>query len=199
MKDLKPIGVAVLCLVLGGCVAMQSTEPGESAGTHYWTVLDYAREVREVDGMLADLPRLLSLDAKAAQDEQAAATKAFAADDSEFNRLRLAWLMSLDVGGRNDITLLSLVDEATAPATPPTSPLRQFRQMIRRYVLERIRAQRDAVTRNDTHQHDTETRLEARLREAQARADDLQQKLDALKEIERAMTKRSAKPRKEQP
>jgi hypothetical protein len=195
MSLLRNSFLALLCVSLTGCVALQSTTPGDTSTVGYWTIIDYAGEARQVHAMLAEMPRLLALDADSARREQADAAKLFAAEDSEANRLRLAWLMSLDIGGRNDVTLLSLVDETNAPPASPSSPLRQFRLMIRRYTLERIRGQRDALARGDAHQHDTE----ARLREAQTRADDLQQKLDALIEVDRTLNKRLTKPRKDQP
>jgi hypothetical protein len=202
MSTCRTSCLALLCLSLAGCVALQSTTPGDTSPAGYWTIFDYAGEARQVHAMLADLPRLVALDADAARREQAAAAKQFAAEDSEANRLRLAWLISLDVGGRNDVNLLAMLDEANAPPAPPSSPLRQFRLMIRRYTVDRIRGQHDALARGDTHQRETDARLresEIRLREAQARADDLQQKLDALIEVDRTLNKRVTKPRKGPP
>ena len=202
MSTCRNFCLTSLCLILAGCVALRSTAPGDTETVGFWTIFDYASEAKQVHGWIADLPRLVALNVDAARREQAAASAQFAADDTETNRLHLAWLMSLDIGGRNDVSLLALLDEANAPASPSSSPLRQFRLMLRRYTLERIRGQRDALARGDGHQRDTEVRLrdtEVRLREAQTRADDLQQKLDALIELERTLNKRSAKPRKNSP
>jgi hypothetical protein len=202
MTACRNLCLALLCLFQAGCVALHSTTPGDPDTLGFWTIFDYASEAKQVHGLIADLPRLVALNVDAARREQAAASAQFAADDSEANRLRLAWLMSLDIGGRNDVSLLALLDDANAPPSPPSSPLRQFRLMLRRYTLERIRGQRDALARGDTHQRETDAKLrdtETRLREAQTRADDLQQKLDALIELERSLNKRSSKPRKEAP
>ncbi len=157
--------------------------------------LDVDAERRQVESMLGDVPRLVSLGPDDARREQQTVSQAFVSSESEADRLRLAMVLSLGVGGRNDLRLLTLLDEAACRDEPPESPLRQMWTLLEKLTLERLRLQREGQAKTEARLRETEVRL----RESQARADDLQQKLDALMNVERTMNKRSVKRTKEQP
>ena len=112
----------LLAAFMAGCAVIRGAGNGESDVSQGWAATEYAGETRQLEKMMADLPRLIALNAEDARREQDAAIAAFASDNSEVNRLRLAWLLSLDVGGKNDVTVLSLLDDANATPAPSASP-----------------------------------------------------------------------------
>jgi hypothetical protein len=150
-------------------------------------------EEQEVSALLAEVPRMILLSAEEAKQEQQAASLAMARGPNEMARLRLALLLSLGVGGRNDVRLPGLLDDPESRTARSDSPRQQLWSLLQRMSAERLRVQRDAQIHADARIRDSDVRL----REAQARADDLQKKLDALKSVERTLNKRSRRPEKE--
>jgi hypothetical protein len=180
------------CLLL--CLLTLSACTWISAKDWTWTVVSpppYAAEDQEVRSLLAEAPRLVGLNLDEGKLEQAASSTVFAQKPNEMARLRLALLLTLGVGGRNDGRLQSLLDEAESRSSASDSPYRQLWIVLVRMNAERLRLQHEAQARNRD--------IELRLREAQARADDLQTKLDALKSVERTINKRSRHPEKTPP
>ncbi len=179
---------AAITLLLAGCTMLApkgSPRPDCAAMA--------SDDARQVTALLADAPRLVGLTEEEGRAEQQAANTAYGDGGAEAARVRLAWLLALDVGGRNDARLLMLLDESACMRQAPDSPLRQFCAVLQRIAVDRLRAQQDAHGRAETRMRETEGRLrdsESRLREVQGRADSLQQKLDAILDVERKLNKR---------
>jgi hypothetical protein len=152
-------------------------------------------EEQEVRALLAEVPRMIVISAEEGKLEQQAASLALAKGTNEMGRLRLVLLLSLGVGGRNDVRLQTLLDEPESRTALNDSPRQQLWSLLQRMNAERQRALRDAQIHADARVRD----IDAHLHEAQARADDLQKKLDALKSVERTLNKRSRRAEKEQP
>lgn len=125
-------------------------------------VAPIAPEIEEVLALLAYNQRLHALSADELRREYQATQQAFARDRSEFSRLRLVLLLCVQgVPWRDDPRLQALLDGAAGRAGPPDSPRRQLLVLLQKLVAERLREQR--------------------------RADELQQKLDAMLRIERSL------------
>jgi hypothetical protein len=152
-------------------------------------------EEQEVRALLGEVPRLIVISAEEGKLEQQAASVALTKGPNEIVRLRLALLLSLGVGGRNEVRLQALLDEPESRTAFYDSPRQQLWSLLHRMNAERLRLQREAQYHADARLRDSD----GRLREAQARADELQKKLDALKSVERTLNKRSRRPEKEQP
>jgi hypothetical protein len=152
-------------------------------------------EEQEVRALLAEVPRLTGLSPEEAKQEQQAVSLSLTRGTNEIVRLRLALLLSLGVGGRNDVRLQALLDDPESRTAVYDSPRQQLWSLLQRMNGERLRLQHEAQIHADARLRDSD----ARLREAQARADDLQKKLDALKSVERTLNKRSRRAEKEQP
>jgi hypothetical protein len=152
-------------------------------------------EEQEVRGLLAEVPRLVVLGADEGKLEQQSASGALSHGANDMARLRLALLLSLGVGGRNDVRLQALLDEPESRTAATDSPRQQVWNLLQRMNAERIRTHHEAQTRADARVREAELRV----REAQARADELQKKLDALKSVERTLHKHPALPKKDTP
>ena len=185
-----PHGLILMAgLTLAGCAGLAGKWPAPAASPEAHAPTEADAESGQVEALLADAPRLIALPAEDARREQAAAAQAVTATSPDAAKLRLAWLLTLGIGGRNDARLLNLLEELPCRSSPSESPLRQLWGVMHRTAMERVRSQQEAQGRNDARLRETEQRL----REAQARADDLQQKLDAIMEVERTLNKRSGK------
>lgn len=176
-------------LSLAGCAGLAGKWPAPAASAESHARSEADAESRQVEALLADAPRLIALPAEDARREQAAAAQAVTATPPDAAKLRLAWLLTLGIGGRNDARLLSLLEELPCRSSPSELPLRQLWGVMHRTAMERVRSQQEAQGRSDARLRETEQKL----REAQARADDLQQKLDAIMDVERTLNKRSGK------
>lgn len=129
---------------------------------------DFSQESAEVAALLAYYQELLAMQPDELRREFQAVSQSYARDRGELGRLRLALLMCVPMAPwRDDAKLLVLLEGAPIRGTPPESPRRQFNLLLQKLVAERQREQR--------------------------RADELQQKLDALLSIERSLRKRQAK------
>ncbi len=150
---------------------------------------------QEVRGLLAEVPRLVALAAEEGKIEQQSASATLAHGTNEMARLRLALLLSLGVGGRNDVRLQALLDEPESRTAATDSPRQQVWSLLQRMNAERIRTHHETQIRADARVREAEVRV----REAQARAEDLQKKLDAMKSVERTLHKHPALPKKDTP
>lgn len=162
----KPFWSIAAAAALGGCVSLPATAP-ETVGPEPVAVAaptpatDYMKESAEVAALLAYYQELLDLPAEELKREYQSVSQSFARDRSELSRLRLALLMCVPgVSWRDDAKLLALLDgTASRKAPPDSSPRRQFIVLLQKLIAERQREQK--------------------------RADELQQKLDAMLTIER--------------
>lgn len=172
MKSCLWLGITVLGLA--GC-AVFSTEKPETGSVGPAIVVeasgpDFARESAEVATLLAYYQDMLGLPVENLKREYRAVSQAFSRDRNELGRLRLALLMCLpQVPWRDDGKILALLEGAASRKAAAESPLRHFVVMLEKLVQER---QRD-----------------------QKRADELQQKLDSMLEIERSLRERKIKSR----
>ena len=126
-------------------------------------------EAEEALAVLVDLQKL----ALAGPDEQkreiVAATQALARQRSDVARLRLGMLQSLPAGGADESRALATLDPVLRQGNGPT---RMVAALLMAQLTERQRA----------------------VREEKRRSDDLQQKLEALKALERSLLGRERRP-----
>jgi len=127
-------------------------------------------EAEEALALLADLQRLVLAGADEQKREIALATQALARQKSDAARLRLGMLQSLPVAGGSDearalATLEPLARQGSGPA-----------RMVALVLVAQLGERQRAV------------------REERKRAEDLQQKLDALRALERSLLGRDRKP-----
>lgn len=157
-------GIAAAAAV-GGCALFPGAAPGPTAPASVSAPApgtDYMKENAEVSALLAYYQDLLAMTPEELKGEHQGTSQAFARERSELTRLRLALLMSVPgAAWRDDARLLALLDGAASRNAPPDSPRRQFLVLLQRLVAERQREQK--------------------------RADELQQKLDAMLTIERSL------------
>jgi hypothetical protein len=121
--------------------------------------------------LLLEMTRMASASADDLRKEFAGAQNAFNKDKSSVNRLRFAWLSALlGPAAGDDARLSGLVEPLVAKTggLALTHPLRPVADLILTQISERTR----------------------QVREEQKRADALQQKLDALKAIEKQLLDR---------
>jgi len=126
-------------------------------------------EAEEALSVLADLQKLVLASNDEQKREYAAATQALARQKSDSARLRVAMLQSLPVGGADETRALATLEPIMKQGSGPT---RMVAVVLTAQILERQRA----------------------VREEKKRAEDLQQKLDALKALERSLLGRERKP-----
>ena len=165
-----------LCLavsVLAGC-ALFNAETPESRTTPPAAIadpgVDVTRERAEVSALLAYYQDVQGLTAEEQKREHQAISHGFTRDRSELSRLKLALLMCLpQAPWRDDARLLVLLEGASSRKAAPDSPLRHFVGLLQRMIQERLREQR--------------------------RAEELQQKLDSMVEIERSLRERKSRTR----
>jgi len=177
--------VVVLAALLGGCMA--ATEPNTRRDPWYQAVVDPlqaddARALHFYDNALklkgAELARKLE-----------STRRDFEKDKSELNRLQLAMLLSLPgTGFRDDPAALNLVQPFLSDKRHENSVLRPLALMLHSHLseLKRLDEQFSELKRlEEALQQQT-----AKTREEQRRADALQQKLEAILEIEMKMIER---------
>ncbi|MEP6701761.1 MAG: hypothetical protein ABJB04_02145 [Betaproteobacteria bacterium] len=126
-------------------------------------------EAEEALAVLADLQKLALAGPDEQRRELAAATQALARQKSDAARLRVGMLQSLPAGGGDEARAMATLDPVLKQGNGPT---RMVAAVLMAQISERQRA----------------------IREEKRRADDLQQKLDALKALERSLLGRERKP-----
>lgn len=121
--------------------------------------------------LLIEMARHAQLTPEEQRKEFAAATSAFNRERSPINRLRLVWLsVLLGPAAGDDARLQGLIEPLVGRngALPPSHPLRAVADLVQASLTERVR----------------------QVREETRKAEALQQKLDALKAIERQLLDR---------
>ena len=126
-------------------------------------------EAEEALAVLTDLQKLVLAGADEQKRELAAAAQALARQRSDAARLRLGMLQSLPAAGGDDARALATLEPLLKQGSGPT---RMAAAVLMAQLFERQRA----------------------VREEKKRVDDLQQKLDALKALERSLLGRDRKP-----
>jgi len=193
MIRLHIASVVVLAGLLGGCIA--TTEPNTRRDPWYQAVVepmqdDDARALRFYEDVLklkgAELAR--ELDSTRKQFEQ---------DKTELNRLRLAILLSLPgTGFRDDQAALNLVQPFLNDRQYENSVLRRLALMLHTQLSELKRLdealqQQTAKAKEEQRRADEALQQQtAKTKEEQHRAEALQQKLEAILDMEMKMIER---------
>ncbi len=135
--------------------------------------------VSDVDRLLAFHQRILALKGPELGKEFDKARVAFDRDGSDVNRMQLALMLSIPGAAfRDDAVAIGLLQPILRDRVPSESKLRPFAQLLQVYLLE-FRRIDDALQAHS-----------GKLREEQRRAEALQQKLEALLEMEMKMIER---------
>ena len=181
--------VVVLATLLGGCMA--ATEPNTRRDPWYQAVVeplkaDDARALHFYDNALklkgAELARKLE-----------STRQEFEKDKSELNRIQFAMLLSLPgTGFRDDPAALNLVQPFLNDKRHENSPLRPLALMLHSQLseLKRLDEQRSELKRLEEALQQALQQQAAKTKEEQRRADALQQKLEAILEMEMKMIER---------
>lgn len=169
--SLRLLAVAMSAALLSACAAIP---PGQTPAP----VSDVS--VRDPQLLLELLSRnehLLGESAEAQRQELAAAQAEFERNPGDgILRLRLALALSLPKAGpRDDARAMALLADWPAGAEPTLR--RQVAQLVHRLLAEKLRVARDEARRSDT--------LREEHRRAEAALKECQQKLDALRAIDR--------------
>ena len=126
-------------------------------------------EAEEALAVLIDLQKLVIATPDEQKREMAAASQVLARQRSDATRLRLAMLQSLPAGGGDESRAIATLDPVLKQGNGPT---RMVAAVLVAQFTERQRA----------------------IREEKKRVEDLQQKLDALRALERSLLGRERKP-----
>jgi len=175
MIGLSIASIAVLATLLGGCMA--ATEPATRRDPWHQAVVepmqdDDARALRFYENALKLKGAELTRELESARQE-------FEKDGSELNRMRLAMLLWLPgTGFRDDQAALNLVQPFLNDKRYENSVLRPLALMLHTQLAELKRL--DEAVQQQT----------ARAKEEQRRADALQQKLEAILDMEMKMIER---------
>lgn len=169
--------VPPLAIVLAaGCGALKSREEGREAG---WLTPGQSFLVSEAESLLLYHEHLRKLSSADLNREHEGVKQALAGSGSNgnFSRVRLAMLLSLPGAGfRDDGRALGLL-EPMLKESAASNEMRALAQLLYVLISER-------------------RRTEERLKDEQRKTEGLQQKLDALKSIEKSLLEREpGKPR----
>ena len=164
------ICAALIPLWLAACTAVTKPGTGASGDGPVFTTA----EVRAVMTLLDGFQRWHAMPADDQARELTMANSAYIREAGDSERLRLALLLSMpNTAFRDDGRALSLLEPVlAAPANPP-GPLKQLAFVLQTQLADRMRA----------------------LRDEQKRADELSQKLDALRKLERSLIEREQRVR----
>lgn len=131
-------------------------------------------ESRALLALLDGYARWQTMPAEEQKREFAAANDAYQQAAGDAGRLRLALLLSMPNGAvRDDARALTLLEPLVAGNATAAGPLRDLAQLLYAQLAERGRA----------------------LRDEQRRSEDLAQKLDALRKLERSLIEREQRAR----
>jgi hypothetical protein len=151
-------------------------------------------DTRDAQTLLERFDRLANQSIDDQKREFSAAQSAFERNPSDTNRLRLVLALSLpQAPWRDDARVIALTAEWTADAAHP-SMRRDVARLVYRMTVERQRQVKDEQHRADAAQQAEQKRTDALLHDERKKVEDLQQKLDALREIDRTTLKPPRKP-----
>lgn len=161
--------VPLLAIILtAGCSALKSREEGREAG---WLAPGQSFLVSEAESLLLYHEHLRKLSIADLNREHEGVKRTLARSNSDFSRMRLAMLLSLSGANfRDDGRALGLLEPMLA-AGAADNETRALAQLLYVLISER-------------------RRIEERLKDEQRKTEGLQQKLDALKSIEKSLLER---------
>lgn len=164
---MRALGLTMILALLAGC-----------AGT-----LSPRTEADEVAALLDQFHRLAAAPAEEQRQAVATAQTALERADGELPRLRLALLLALpQAAGRDEARIVALLAPLDQPATEEPSPRRSLAALLARQARQALDRQRAA--------RDEQRHLETALREERRRTQEFQQKLEALRSIDRDLRRR---------
>ena len=140
----------------------------------------------ELDSVLAYYDRVLALKGGELSREYERTRQSYERDGSDVHRMQLAILLSMpNAGFRDDAAAIGLL-QPLVKDRPDESSLRPLALLVQNYILE-LRRSEDALQAQSS-----------KLRDEQRRAEALQQKLEALLQMEMKMIEReqAAQPKK---
>lgn len=189
----------VAALALVSC-AVVKVPPKAAGDTTPPNLIEYGQEAEEVLALLSYYQRMLALSGDDQRKEYLLVSQAYAKDKNEKDRLRLAMLMSLpNTSLRDEPKLIALLDGTQARTTLSDSPRRNLIALLLRQAQERNRLAnqigqanqaRDGARELADRAEKDKAKLEAQAQEERRRAEELQEKLDALLAIERELRSR---------
>ncbi len=175
----------LLCgLLFGGCSSVKSpyTSAHQSTG-----------QPNNVDGYLAYYRYTSILSTEELKKEYAMVTQAYAKTKNDNSRLQLALLLSLpNTSFRDDSRALGLLKEFLANKANDSSQLKDFALLLSSSVAEHKR-QEEKLKTEQSRNEELEQKLEVlkdKLKTEQSHGEELEQKLEALKGIEKSIIER---------
>ena len=175
MVRMHPASMAVLAVLVGGCVA--PAEPNTRRDPWYQAAVDAVQD--DDTRALRFCEDALKLKGADLAREIESTRQEFETDKSELNRIRLAMLLSLPGAGlRDDQAALNLLQPFLSDKNYENSTLRPLALVLHAQFSEVKRL--DEALQQQT----------AKAREEQRRADALQKKLEAILEMEMKMIER---------
>ena len=166
MNPLRIAALAGLVAALAGCGVLRDMEAGSAEP---WVKPDTPRPASDLDSLLLYFQHIKKLSGAELGREHDNARQAYARTRSELNRVRLAMMLSLPNTAFNDEPrALELLDPVVK--NPQTS-LHGLAFLLAAYIQE-------------------QKRLDGNVQNLQQNLHGLQQKLDALKSLERSLTER---------
>ena len=163
--------------LIGGCA---NIEQAASSKADSWSKTPlFATKNNDVTALLSYSQRIRVLSAESLATEYALATQALAKQRSDSNRLKLALLLALpNAPFRDDSRAVALAEETLNNKASDSAELKSLAQYIA------------AVAGEQKRQEDRFQQLSQKLKEEEKRSEALQQKLDALKSIEKDLINR---------
>jgi len=176
----------LLCgLLFGGCSFVKSPLDTSAPKT--------TRQPNDVDAYLAYFRYASSISGEELKKEYAEINQAYAKTKNDNSRLQLALLLSLpNTGFRDDAKALGLLREFLASKANESSQLNDFALLLSAQIAEHKR-QEEKLKTEQSRNEEMEQKLEGmkdKLKTEQSRSEELEQKLEALKVIEKSIIER---------
>jgi predicted phage-related endonuclease len=183
-----PAVAAFLITLLAGCAGLPSGSAPVASETHF------GDESREVAALLDYHRRVAEMAAADQLREYQVSLAGFERHPGEFQRLRLALLLSLPrVTWHDDARALQLIDTIVTAPVDRVSPRRDLALVMQKFLSERL-AQAEELRKSDEAGQKLRAQLAERqrqVRDEQRKAEELEQKLNALRDIDRRLPRSS--------
>lgn len=183
----------LLCgLLFGGCSFVKSSLDTSTPKT--------TRQPHDVDGYLAYFRYASSISGEELKKEYTVINQAYAKNKNDSSRLQLALLLSLpNTGFKDDAKALGLLKEFLANKANESSHLKDFALLLSAHIAEHKR-QEEKLKTEQSRNEELEQKLEGLKDELQTeqthseelgqKLEELEQKLEALKVIEKSIIER---------
>lgn len=185
-----PAVAAVMISLLAGCAGLPPGSAPDAPETHF------GDESREVAALLDYHRRVTEMAAADQLREYQISLAGFERHPGEFQRMRLALLLTLPrVAWHDDARALQLVDTVAAGPVDRVSPRRDLALVLQKFLNDRI-AQAEELRKSDEAGQKLRAQLADRqrqIRDEQRKAEELEQKLNALRDIDRRLPRATRK------